>query len=79
MRTELIILRLLQGVAPRLLNVGTLWADALGEDDSISYSGFKTALRALELKEQVVVITGEDRDKAKITDAGMARLAENGL
>lgn len=79
MRTEIFILKILSDQAPRLLNVGTLWSDVLMVDGGIGYSGFKAALRALEEKEQVVVIHGEDRDKAKITDAGMARLAENGL
>lgn len=76
MKPEIIILRILDNIKPRMLTVGTLWSEVNLESDRVSYSGFKSALRKLEEKEQVVVITGEDRDKAKITQAGEARLAE---
>lgn len=55
---------------------GTLWGDVSMDEPGTSYSAFKRALTDLEIKEQVVVVTGEDRTKAKITDAGRARLLE---
>ena len=76
MNTERIILTALNRVHPRLVTIGTLWGEVFMENGAESYSGFKRALRALEEKEQVTVVTGEDRDKAKITAAGIARLAE---
>lgn len=76
MNLQLIILRTLKLVHPRLMTTGTLWSEVVMEADSATYTAFKTALGELELKGQVVVITGEDKDKAKITDAGLARLAE---
>lgn len=60
------------GMAP----VGTLWADCMLDEPGISYSEFNKALLDLEQKEQIVVVNGEDRRKAKITDAGRARLME---
>ncbi|MFC5049235.1 hypothetical protein ACFPK9_01195 [Rubritalea spongiae] len=76
MNAERTILRVLDEAKPRLLNVGTLWSDVHLEDDRVSYSVFRKSLQKLEEKEQVVVVPGEDRDKAKITQAGEARLAE---
>lgn len=74
--TERTILRILDNQKPRLMTIGTLWSETHLEDDRTSYSGFKSALTSLEIKGQVTVVTGEDRDKAKITAAGEARLAE---
>lgn len=76
MKTERRILENLSRVQPRLMTVGTLWSEVLLDDERVSYSEFKLALRSLEEKEQVVVVHGEDRDKVKITQAGTARLAE---
>jgi hypothetical protein len=79
MNAELHILKSLALVHPRLMALGTLWSEVNLADPRVSYAGFKTAQRALEEKGQIVVITGEDRDRAKITDAGLARLAEIGI
>lgn len=56
--------------------VGTLWADCMLDEPGISYSEFTKAITDLEMKGQIVVVEGEDRRKAKITDAGRARLLE---
>ena len=69
------ILKVLENVKPRMLAVGTLWSE-VRLDVECTFTQFKIALRRLEEKVQVVVITGEDRNKAKITQAGEARLAE---
>jgi hypothetical protein len=61
---------------PGLMPTGTLWAEVGLDEAGCTYTDFKTSLNELEVKGQIVVITGEDRTKAKITDAGMARLAE---
>lgn len=55
---------------------GTLWSDVMLDEPGTSYSEFKRALTALEEKGQLVVVNGEDRNKAKITDLGRARLME---
>lgn len=59
-----------------MLPTGTLWAEVMLDDPGTSYTAFSKALTELEQKGQVVVIDGEDRRKAKITDAGRARLLE---
>ena len=59
-----------------LLATTTLWSEVMLDMDGATYTAFKKALTELEIKNQVVLIKGEDRDKAKITDAGLARLAE---
>lgn len=76
MSMERTILRNLEARPNGMCPTGTLWADAAMDEPGTSYSEFKRALGALEEKGQVVVITGEDRTKAKITDAGRARLLE---
>lgn len=76
MNVERVILSALNNIKPRLLTVGTLWSEVRLDCDDLTYSGFKESLTNLETKEQIVVITGEDRNKAKITQAGEARLAE---
>jgi len=76
MNLERIILTNLARVKPRLMAVGTLWSEVRLDDETATYTAFKAALLALEEKGQAVVIPGEDRDKAKITQAGEARLAE---
>lgn len=55
---------------------GTLWSDVVLDEPGISYSAFRRALLNLEMKNQIVIVQGEDRNKAKITDAGRARLME---
>jgi predicted transcriptional regulator len=79
MNTQLTILKILRVIQPRMMTTSSLWSETLMEEGEVSYSGYKTALRELEEKEQVVVVRGEDRERAKITDAGLARLAENGI
>lgn len=59
-----------------MMAVGTLWAEVALDESGASFTAFRTALEELEKKEQVVVVLGEDRNKAKITDAGRARLLE---
>lgn len=60
------------GVCP----TGTLWADVALDEPGTSYSEFSRALAELEIKGQVVTLRGEERLKAKITDAGRMRLLE---
>jgi hypothetical protein len=60
-----------------MMATGTLWSEVGLDVPGSTYTDFKKALRELELKEQVVVIPGEDRQKAKITDLGRARLLES--
>jgi hypothetical protein len=76
MNLERTILEILRRVHPHLMTTSTLWSEVLLDQPRASYSGHKAALAALEAKEQVVRIVGEDREKTKITDAGLARLAE---
>lgn len=59
-----------------MMPTGTLWSECQLDQPGSSYTDFKKALTDLEIKGQVVVVTGEDRNKAKITDAGRARLME---
>lgn len=61
---------------PGLMTTATLWSEVLMDEGSASYTAFKGALTELEQLGQVIVITGADRSKAKITDEGLARLAE---
>jgi len=72
---ERIILEQLNNVAPRMMAVGTLWSEVRLDDDSITYTEFKSSLSKLEQKGQAIVIKGEDRNKVKITQDGQARLA----
>lgn len=76
MNPERMILNSLDLVHPRLMAVGTLWSEVRLAGDALTFTEFNAALRKLEEKGQVLVITGEDRNKAKITDAGRARLLE---
>lgn len=59
-----------------MLATGTLWAEVALDLGGSTYSEFIRALRKLEQKEQVLTVRGEDRNKAKITDLGRARLLE---
>ena len=70
------ILRNLEQRPNGICPTGTLWADVSLDEPGTSYSEFKRAMTELEIKGQIVVVTGEDRNKAKITDAGRARLLE---
>lgn len=60
-----------------MMATGTLWSETALDVSGSTYTDFKKALRDLEMKDQVIVIAGEDRQKAKITDAGRARLLES--
>lgn len=73
---ERTILRNLEQRPNGMCPTGTLWGDVALDDPGSSYTAFRKALEALEKKEQVIVIAGEDRQKAKITDLGRARLLE---
>lgn len=70
------ILRNLEQSHNGMMAVGTLWAEAQLDESGSTYTDFKKALGELEIKEQIVLVHGEDRNKAKITDAGRARLLE---
>lgn len=70
------ILRNLDNRPGGICPTGTLWSDVMLDEPGTSYSEFKRALTQLEEKGQVVVVIGEDRNKAKITDAGRARMME---
>jgi hypothetical protein len=76
MNLERTILTNLKNRHPDLMPVGTLWAEVKLDEPEATYSEFKEALTELEVKGQALVIKGEDRDKAKITDKGRARLME---
>jgi hypothetical protein len=76
MNLERTILTNLDRVHPRLMTVNTLWSEVYADIPESSYTEFKSALGELEQKGQALVLKGEDRDKAKITDAGRARLME---
>jgi hypothetical protein len=77
MNLQLVILRTLKLVHPRLMTTGTLWSEVLMEAPGTTYSAYREALICLEEKGQVVCVTGEDRDRVKLTDAGVARIREN--
>ena len=77
MNLQRTILRNLEQRANGMCPTGTLWSDVLLDEPGTSYSAFQRAMTDLEIKGQVVVVTGEDRNKAKITDAGKARLMES--
>ena len=74
MNMERTILRTLKTVHPHMMTTGTLWSEVYQDQPGASYSAFRDALNTLDEKRQVVVITGEDRARAKITDEGIARL-----
>jgi hypothetical protein len=70
---------ILRNLAPRpngMSPVTTLWAETMLDVPGVSYTAFKSALSALEQKDQVKIIEGEDRKSAKITDAGRGRITE---
>jgi hypothetical protein len=74
---ERAILTILKGCHPYLMSVATLWSEVLLDVPRAGYTGFRAAVGELEMKGQIVVVKGEDREKIKITDAGLARLLES--
>lgn len=79
MNHQLTILKQLRDIHPRLMNTGTLWSQCRMDDELMTHSAYTVAMNYLEENKQVVVIQGEDLRRAKITDAGLARLAEAGI
>jgi hypothetical protein len=79
MNPQLTILSILRAAHPRMMPCGPMWAEVRMDSPMVTYTDFTKALNELEVKGQVVVIQGEDKRRAKITDAGLARLAENGI
>lgn len=79
MNPELTLLSALKDIHPRMEQCGRLWSICRMTDETMTFTQFSDALLKLEEKKQVVVIQGEDKRRAKITDAGLARLAEAGL
>lgn len=76
MNLERTILTNLSRARDGMMAVTTLWAEVSLDQPDATYSQFKLSLQELEVKGQAVVVPGEDRDKAKITQAGKARLME---
>jgi hypothetical protein len=76
MNVERTILSNLNRAHLGIMTSTTLWSEVKLDEPGSTYTGFKAALEELEIKEQVVVVKGEDRTKVKITDAGKARLLE---
>ena len=70
------ILRNLETRANGMMPTGTLWGEVMIDEPGTTYSAFAKALTELEIKGQIVTVEGEERRKAKITDAGRARLLE---
>jgi fructose-1-phosphate kinase PfkB-like protein len=70
------ILRNLDQAHLGMMTTATLWSEVLLDQGGATYTEFQKALTELEIKSQVVVVRGEDRIKARITDAGRARLLE---
>ena len=79
MNPQLTILTILKAAHPRMMPCGQMWAEVRMQCETMTYTEYTTALNDLEVKGQIVVIQGEDKRRAKITDSGLARLAENGL
>lgn len=79
MNAQLTILSILRAAHPRMMPCGPMWSEVRMDSPSITYSAYTTALNELETKLQIVIVQGEDKRRAKITDAGLARLAENGI
>jgi hypothetical protein len=75
MNLERALLKILNG-RTGLMPVATLWSEAQLDEPQANYTAFKGAMNELQVKNQIVVIKGEDREKAGITDDGRARLAQ---
>lgn len=73
---ERIILTNLERANHGMTTLTTLWAEVSLDLPDATYTEFKKACGDLDRKEQILLIKGEDRDKAKITDLGKARLLE---
>ena len=71
------ILRNLDRYHLGMMPVTTLFADCQLDLPGTTYTDFRSACSDLEFKGQILLIQGEDRFKAKITDAGRARLLES--
>lgn len=76
MNPERAILEDLNLVHPRMLAESVLRSDMQIQLGAMSLTDLRKHLAALEAKEQIVVINGEDATRIKITAAGQARLAE---
>lgn len=72
MNIERLILQELTEVHPRMLTEKMLFAVIT----EASLTDVRNAVRELERKNQVVVVTGEDTTRIKITQDGIARLSE---
>jgi DNA-binding MarR family transcriptional regulator len=79
MNPQLTILSILRDAHPRMMPCGPMWAEVRMQRETMTYTEYTTSLNSLEEKGQIVIVQGEDKRRAKITDAGIARLAENGL
>jgi len=75
-RYDITVLKILSDANPRMVTTSTLWSEMLISDGRASYTGFTAALRSMEEKGQLIQVKGEDRARCKITDVGIARLAE---
>ena len=76
MNLERLILDKLNDVHPRMLTENVLWSDVRLEETGVSLTDLRNAVRKLEGKNQVIVVTGEDSTRIKITTDGIARLSE---
>ena len=77
MKLELNILdKLNLAGSERLLRENVLLNDARADQSGLSLGDLRLALRALESKGQVIVVSDEDHTRIKITAAGRARLLE---
>ena len=72
MNIERLILQELKAVHPRMLTEKMLFAVIT----DASLTDVRNSVRELERKHQVVVVTGEDTTRIKITQDGIARLSE---
>ena len=77
MNLQLLILRTLRLVHPRMMGTGTLWSEVLMEAPGTTYAAVVEACRTLEERGQALRINGEDRDRIKITEDGIARILES--
>ena len=76
MNPQRLILEKLSQVHPRMMTENVLWSTMRLELHNYSLTELRTELRALEKKEQIIVVSNEDSTRAKITTDGLARLAE---
>jgi hypothetical protein len=76
MNPELTILRNLERGHEGIVTKPVLWNEVSLDDSGVTYSEFSKALGDLEIEGEVLVLTGKDRIKVKITDKGKLRLME---